>query len=98
MQSRPRVHFLAVDDLSRAWDDPGLAALAAQGWTVRGLHPTQEEGGPVRLAVFLWPPEVAPWRPALTVALVVLSAVLGLAGLCFVTLAGVGGYLLWTAV
>lgn len=56
---RPRLLRLPASDLDRAWDDPGLAAMAAEGWTVAHAAAAVDRDVQV-LVVLLWPPA----RPA----------------------------------
>lgn len=77
---RPRVYRLSPGDLERSLDDPGLAALAAEGWTTAGLVAAADGERPVVLLV-LWPPaaRTSPDRTrelvGLSVAVVLLLAV-----------------------
>lgn len=59
--TRCKVHLLNAEDLERAVDDPGLAALLASGWTVGAHQQVELRGGRRCLALILAPPvPVAP--------------------------------------
>ena|SRR6185503_18927735 len=80
---RPRMLFLSLEDPERAIDDPALAALARDGWTVHVVgavqHGREGAGQSHKLALVVWPP---PARAAAgwVAPLVALAVVLGAAG------------------
>jgi hypothetical protein len=86
---RPRIFKLATTDVERAADDPGLAALAREGWTVAASFQAAEMKGDAEIRVVvlvLWPPaerspQAGGWDPRLLGLAVALSwaaiAVLG---------------------
>jgi hypothetical protein len=57
---RPRLFVMNGDAMERSIDDPGLAALAREGWTVCGVHPVETEAKDgnkrVDFLMILWPP------------------------------------------
>ena len=56
MEARCRVHRLDTEDLDRAADDPALASLLRDGWTV--VAPlVVEDRGRVDIALVLAPPK-----------------------------------------
>ena len=76
---RCRVVKLDATDLARAVDDPGLAALVTDGWTVlASAHVTDETEAGERssLALLLAPPRPhrEPSIPGLNIALYILTA------------------------
>ena len=52
---RPRVYWIKGEDPERALDDPGLALMAAAGWTI-GSSSMALVDGSQRLMLVLWPP------------------------------------------
>lgn len=65
---RPRLYRLSTQDADRSVDDPALALLAAEGWTVAGTFQAIEArhgAEVVTLVLVLWPPP-APRRTAET--------------------------------
>lgn len=60
--ARPRAYFVSAADYERGIDDPGLGALAADGWSVVAATVVQRgridaSGEPVvELMLVLWPP------------------------------------------
>lgn len=74
--NRPVLHKLSfAAGPERAVDDPRLAALASEGWTVGASYSVAVPGpdGEVReLHLILWPPRTVgvPWRVLLPVAVV----------------------------
>ena len=62
MKDRPKVYYIRAEDPERAIDDPGLAALAAAGWTIGAFSPVSKEGkdgAEAALMLVLWPPPSA---------------------------------------
>lgn len=91
MTYRPRIYLLKLTDPERAIDDPGLAALARDGWTVASAtHVVRfAAGGEEReLMLILWPPSGTPRPGWLFVAGCVAAGVVGqLAALAVAALA-----------
>lgn len=60
MNPRPKIYFLRGDDPEKYVDDPALAALAAEGWTLGAVQYAQidAKGGAKEplLMMILWPP------------------------------------------
>lgn len=87
---RPRTYLIPLDDPQRAWDDPGLAAIAAQGWTVAG-HDRVIAAGSERpqMLMFMWPP-AAPARSRVFGVGVAVGVAVGtvLALICAIVLGG----------
>lgn len=81
---RPRVVFVRSEDPQRGFDDPGLAALAAAGWTVGAtnvVHVDAPGGNKEQsLMILMWPPADAirrgvDWIGVSTMVATVLTAV-----------------------
>jgi hypothetical protein len=84
---RPRIHYLSAEDLDRALDDPGLAALAASGWAPIASLPVEipTANGPQRkIMMILWPPKTeeqppvqryGPWQAVSVVLLAIAIAI-----------------------